>query len=78
MIIISILSFLAIEFIPKIPKIGSHLPESLLVMGIATIVNFYWLETKTVGDLGKVSGGLPSFSVPDVSDWDFEKILVLL
>ena len=59
MIIITICSFLAIEFLPKIPKIGKYLPIPLLVMGTATIINYYWLDTKTVGDIGEVSGGFP-------------------
>ena len=60
MIIMTIMSFLAIEFLPKIPKIGHHLPVPLIVMSICTIINYYWLETKTVGDLGEVSGGFPT------------------
>lgn len=78
MIIITILSFLAIEFIPKIPKVGDHLPVPLLVMGSFTIINYFWLETKTVGDFGEVAGGFPTFSLPDVNGWDFSKVLVLL
>lgn len=52
MIIITISCFIAIILLPKIPKIGKYLPIPLLVMGGATIVNYFWLDTKTVGDVG--------------------------
>lgn len=70
------MSFAAIEFIPKIPKIGDHLPVPILVTIVFTILNFFWLDTKTIGDIREVSGGFPTISVPDIN-LDFGKVFKL-
>jgi SulP family sulfate permease len=53
-----------IHFLPKLTKaIPSSLAALLTVSGI---VIFMGLDTKTVGDLASIKGGLPTFSIPQV------------
>ena len=70
------MSFTAIEFIPKIPKVGDHLPVPILVTILFTIINYFWLETKTVGDIREVNGSFPTVSIPDI-DLDLGKVFKL-
>jgi SulP family sulfate permease len=53
------------------PKITKAVPATLvgiLVVSIfaALLAHFLHIETKTVGELGSIAGGLPSFHIPDV------------
>ena len=72
-------SFLFIFFVPMIPKIGKYIPTPLFVMGICTIINYYGdLDTKTVGDMGEVSGEFPTPYFPKIDDFDFKKAMLIL
>ena len=52
---------------PKIPKMGSLLPASLVsILAVSSLVVGLGLETKTVGDLASVAGGLPQLHIPMV------------
>jgi SulP family sulfate permease len=54
-----------------LPKLTKILPSTLAAIGIVTgLVIFAGIETKTVGDLASIKGGLPNFHLPDVPmDW---------
>lgn len=59
-----IVVFVAIKFIPQIPKVGKYIPASLTGLLIATF--FEWVmirplgfRTPVIGEVGKVSGGFP-------------------
>ena len=50
-----------------IPKITTKFPAALAgILVVSGIVIFGGVNTTTVGDLSSISGGLPTFSVPDV------------
>lgn len=52
---------------PKIPKIGKMIPGSLVsILTVSAIVIGLDLDTKTVGDMASVAGGLPQFHIPQV------------
>jgi SulP family sulfate permease len=63
-----------IHFLPKITKIvPAPLTAILIVSGI--IIAFS-IDTKTVGDIASISGGLPKFHIPMVSfSWETLKII---
>ena len=45
-------------------------------MVVSVLVIFTGIETKTVGDLASIGGGLPQFHLPDVPmDWATLKII---
>jgi SulP family sulfate permease len=49
------------------PKITKAVPATLVgILVVALLAHFLHIETKTVGELGSIAGGLPSFHVPDV------------
>lgn len=59
-----ILTMLIIHYLPKLTK---SVPSSLAALVIGTLlVIFFGLDTKTVGDLASIKGGLPSFYLPQV------------
>jgi SulP family sulfate permease len=52
-------------FLPRFTKI---IPSSLAAILIASgIVLFFNIETKTVGDIANIAGGLPKFHIPQVA-----------
>jgi SulP family sulfate permease len=49
------------------PKLTKAVPATLVgILAVALLAQFTGIETKTVGELGSIAGGLPSFHVPDV------------
>jgi len=64
---LTLLTMFIIWAFPKIPKIGTWLPASLVsIVSVSALVIGLDLETKTVGDLASISGGLPQFHIPMV------------
>ncbi len=58
------LTMLVIYLFPKLTK---SFPSSLAgILAVTAIVAIFGLETKTVGDLGSIAGGLPQFHIPEV------------
>ena len=58
------LTMAIIYLLPKLTKaIPSALAAILIVAGLVVVTG---IETKTVGDMGSIAGGLPQFHVPDV------------
>jgi SulP family sulfate permease len=50
-----------------LPKITKNFPAPLAAIGIATaVVLFTNMDTRAVGDLATISGGLPQFNIPAV------------
>jgi len=59
-----LLTMLIIWGLPKLTKL---VPSSLVaILTIFGIVLFFGLETKSVGDIAKISGGFPPFHIPSV------------
>lgn len=67
MVGLTILTMAIIWAFPKIPKVGKMVPASLVsILAVSALVIGLGLDTKTVGDLASVSGGLPTFHFPAV------------
>ncbi len=67
MVGLTILTMVVIWAFPKLPKVGKLLPAHLIaILGVSALVIGLDLETKTVGDLASVAGGLPEFHIPMV------------
>ena len=53
-----------IHFLPKLTKV---IPSALVAIVTVTLAAiFMGLDTRTVGDVANIAGGLPEFSIPDV------------
>jgi len=67
-------TMLIIHFLPKLTK---AIPSSLAaLLSISLVVIFFGIETKTVGDLASIKGGLPNFNLPDVP-WNLETLKII-
>ena len=59
------LIFLTVAIIYLFPKLTKILPSTLAAIIFTTgIVYFFSIDTKTVGDLGSIAGGIPEFNFP--------------
>jgi len=59
-----ILTMAIIHFLPKLTKV---IPSTLVaIVGVSALVFAVDLDTKLVGDVASIAGGLPTFSIPDV------------
>jgi len=60
-----------------LPKLTQIIPSTLAaIAAVSALVIFTGMETKTVGDLASIAGGLPAFHLPDVPlDWETLKII---
>ncbi|MDE0724232.1 MAG: SulP family inorganic anion transporter [Alphaproteobacteria bacterium] len=64
---LTVLTMAIMWLFPKLPKIGSVLPGSLVaIVSVSALVVFLGLDTKTVGDMASIAGGLPEFHIPMV------------
>lgn len=78
MVGLTLLTMFIIWVFPKIPKVGSWLPASLVsILAVSALVIGMDLDTKTVGDLASVKGGLPEFHIPMVP-FTFETLMIIL
>ena len=58
---------LTMAIIYLLPKITKAIPSTLAaIMAVSFGVTFLNIDTKTVGDLGSIAGGLPNFHLPQV------------
>jgi SulP family sulfate permease len=58
---------LTMAVIYLLPKITTAIPSSLAaILAVAALVSMLGIETKTVGDMGSIAGGLPRFHIPQV------------
>ena len=64
-----------IHFLPKITKI---IPSSLAAIVVVSLVVIgFNLDTRTVGDIASIEGGLPTFHYPDMA-WTWENLMIIL
>jgi SulP family sulfate permease len=69
------LTMAIIQFLPKLTKM---VPSALVaIVTITLIVVFFGLETRTVGDIASIAGGLPTFSIPEVP-FNLETLWIIL
>jgi SulP family sulfate permease len=67
MVGLTALTMALIWVFPKLPKIGKIIPAPLAsILIVSGLVIGFNLDTRTVGDLASVQGGLPSFHIPMV------------
>jgi SulP family sulfate permease len=60
------------------PKLTKAVPATLVgILAVALLAHFTGIETKTVGELGSIAGGLPSFHVPAVP-FNLETLRIVL
>lgn len=58
---------LTMAIIYLLPRLTKAIPSPLAaILIVAGLVEFFGLQTKTVGDMGSIGGGLPSFHIPSV------------
>ena len=58
---------LTMAIIYLLPKVTRVTPSTLAAIStVSALVIFTGLDTKTVGDLASIKGGLPQFHLPDV------------
>jgi sulfate permease, SulP family len=58
---------LTVAIIYLLPKLTKAVPSTLAAIAAVSIgVIYFGLDTKTVGDLGSIGGGLPAFHIPTV------------
>ena len=78
MVGLTVLTMAIIWLFPKIPKIGKWLPAPLVaILSVSLLVIGLNLDTKTVGDLASVAGGLPQFHIPMVT-FTWETFFIIL
>jgi SulP family sulfate permease len=63
---------LTMAVIYVLPKLTKAVPATLVgILVVSALVSGLDIETKTVGDLGSIAGGLPTFHLPDVPlNWE--------
>lgn len=63
---------LTMAIIYLLPKVTKIIPSTLAaIVAVSALVIFAGMETKTVGDLASIKGGLPEFHLPDVPlNWE--------
>ncbi|MEM6780301.1 MAG: SulP family inorganic anion transporter [Pseudomonadota bacterium] len=78
MLALTALTMAIIWLLPKIPKIGKIVPSSLAaILVVSALVIGLDLDTRTVGDMASVGGGLPKFKIPSVP-LTWETLMIIL
>lgn len=68
---------LAMAIIYLLPRLTRAVPSALVaILTVALLTNFFGIETRTVGDLASIKGGLPRFHLPNVP-WNFETLRIV-
>lgn len=68
---------LTMAIIKYLPKVTTLIPAPLAGIGVVSLlVIFFGLETRTVGDMASIAGGLPSFHIPSVP-LNFETLYII-
>ena len=69
---------LTMAIIHYLPKLTKAIPSSLAAIIIVTgLVIFFGMETKSVGDVASIAGGLPDFHIPMVP-FTLETLMIIL
>ncbi|MCL0028798.1 SulP family inorganic anion transporter, partial [Dehalococcoidia bacterium] len=78
MLALTLLTMALIVVLPKVPDVGKLIPAPLASIIIVSILAIgFNLDTKSVGDLASVSGGLPVFHIPAII-WNLETLLIII
>ncbi len=69
---------LTVAIIYLFPKLTKAIPATLVgIVAVSALVFAFGLDTRTVGDLASIAGGLPKFSIPMVP-FTFETLRIIL
>ncbi|MGB3368015.1 MAG: SulP family inorganic anion transporter [Acidaminobacteraceae bacterium] len=61
-----------------LPKLTKAIPSALFaIISVAILVNVFSIDTKSVGDIASVGGGLPKFSIPNIP-FNLESLKIIL
>ncbi len=72
------LIFLTMAIIYFLPKITKMIPSALgAILIIFGVTEFFGIETRNVGDMASIAGGLPEFHIP-VVPLSFETFMIIL
>ncbi len=68
---------LTMAIIYLLPRLTRAVPATLVaILAVSALVGLLGIDTKTVGDLGSIKGGLPSFHLPQVPlNWESLRII---
>ncbi|MDQ6646744.1 MAG: SulP family inorganic anion transporter [Pseudomonadota bacterium] len=67
----------AIAIIYMLPRLTKAIPSALVaIVAVALLTNLAGIDTRTVGDLASIKGGLPSFHIPTVP-WNLETLRIV-
>jgi len=67
MVALTLLTMGIIVVLPKLPTVGKIIPAPLASIIIVSVLAITFnIDTKSVGDMASVSGGLPSFHIPTI------------
>jgi SulP family sulfate permease len=71
------LSAATMAIIYLLPRLTKAIPATLAaILVVSAAVALFGIDTKTVGDLGSIKGGLPAFHLPDVPlNWETLRII---
>ncbi len=77
LLIFASLIILTMAIIQYLPKLTTAVPSSLvaIVVGSLLVAGLH-IDTKTVGDLASIKGGLPQFHLPDVA-YNFDTLKII-
>nr|MBV6629467.1 SulP family inorganic anion transporter [Oceanococcus sp. HetDA_MAG_MS8] len=69
---------LTVAIIYLAPKLTRAVPATLLaILSVSALTLGLGIDTKTVGDLGSIAGGLPQFAIPQVP-WSFDTLRIVV
>ena len=72
------LTALTVVIIYLFPRLTKALPATLVaIVAVSLLTLGLGIDTRAVGDLGSIAGGLPGFSVPQVP-WNLETLRIIL
>ena len=68
---------LAIAIIYLLPRVTKAMPSALVaILAVALLTNLAGIDTRTVGDLASIKGGLPQFHIPAVP-WNLDTLRIV-
>jgi len=69
---------IAMAVIQYLPKVTAAIPAPLAaILVVSGLVIGFGLDTRTVGDMASIAGGLPNFHIPSVP-FSFETLMIIL
>ena len=78
LVTMGIIVVVTMALIYLVPRLTKAVPSTLVgIVVVSVACALLGVDTRTVGDLGSVAGGLPGFALPDVP-WNLETLRIVL